>query len=145
MLEYNNNEKRGQKKKIIVNFERLTNEGFDSARCELPGYHYITGVFAGFSIRAWNPAGLTQTFAGFSIRAQNSASSTQMFAGFFILTGNTARQGDQRCRIFFVFLKYGTPETIPCRIFFVVRLFGKAALTALPDSLHMSGIRHNDV
>lgn len=29
------------KEKIIVNFERPTEYGFDSARCELPGYHWI--------------------------------------------------------------------------------------------------------
>lgn len=27
--------------KVIVNFERPTEEGFDSARCELPTYHWI--------------------------------------------------------------------------------------------------------
>lgn len=30
------------KKKIIVNFERPTEEGFDSARCELPEYKWIS-------------------------------------------------------------------------------------------------------
>lgn len=29
------------KKKVIVNFERPTEDGFDSARCELPGYHWL--------------------------------------------------------------------------------------------------------
>ena len=29
------------KQKIIVNFERPTEDGFDSARCELPDYHWI--------------------------------------------------------------------------------------------------------
>lgn len=29
------------KQKIIVNFERATEDGFDSARCELPDYHWI--------------------------------------------------------------------------------------------------------
>ena len=28
-------------KKVIVNFERATDDGFDSARCELPGYNWI--------------------------------------------------------------------------------------------------------
>ena len=28
-------------KKIIVHFERATEHGFDSARCELPSYHWI--------------------------------------------------------------------------------------------------------
>ncbi len=27
--------------KIIVHFERPTDDGFDSARCELPGYNWI--------------------------------------------------------------------------------------------------------
>lgn len=27
--------------KVIVNFERPTETGFDSARCELPNYHWI--------------------------------------------------------------------------------------------------------
>ena len=27
-------------KKVIVHFERPTEEGFDSARCELPSYHW---------------------------------------------------------------------------------------------------------
>lgn len=30
------------KQKIIVNFERPTEEGFDSARCELPEYKWIS-------------------------------------------------------------------------------------------------------
>ncbi len=29
------------KQKVIVNFERPTEEGFDSARCELPDYKWI--------------------------------------------------------------------------------------------------------
>ncbi len=29
------------KKKVLVNFERPTEEGFDSARCELPDYRWI--------------------------------------------------------------------------------------------------------
>lgn len=29
------------KQKVIVNFERPTEEGFDFARCELPEYHWI--------------------------------------------------------------------------------------------------------
>lgn len=29
------------KQKVIVNFERPTEDGFDSARCELPEYHWI--------------------------------------------------------------------------------------------------------
>lgn len=29
------------KQKVIVNFERATEEGFDSARCELPNYFWI--------------------------------------------------------------------------------------------------------
>lgn len=28
-------------KKVIVHFERPTEEGFDMARCELPSYHWI--------------------------------------------------------------------------------------------------------
>lgn len=28
-------------KKVIVNFERATDDGFDSARCELPSYKWI--------------------------------------------------------------------------------------------------------
>lgn len=28
-------------KKVIVHFERPTEEGFDTARCELPGYKWI--------------------------------------------------------------------------------------------------------
>ncbi len=28
-------------KKVIVHFERPTNDGFDSARCELPEYHWL--------------------------------------------------------------------------------------------------------
>ena len=28
-------------KKIIVHFERATEHGFDSARCELPSYHEV--------------------------------------------------------------------------------------------------------
>lgn len=31
----------GGKKKVIVHFERPTEEGFDSARCELPEYRWI--------------------------------------------------------------------------------------------------------
>ncbi len=31
----------GDKKKVIVHFERPTEEGFDSARCELPDYNWI--------------------------------------------------------------------------------------------------------
>lgn len=31
----------GGKQKVIVNFERPTEAGFDSARCELPEYHWI--------------------------------------------------------------------------------------------------------
>lgn len=31
----------GTKQKIIVHFERPTEEGFDSARCELPSYDWI--------------------------------------------------------------------------------------------------------
>ena len=31
----------GDKQKIIVNFERPTEDGFDSARCELPEYYWI--------------------------------------------------------------------------------------------------------
>lgn len=31
----------GTSKKVIVHFERPTEEGFDSARCELPGYHWV--------------------------------------------------------------------------------------------------------
>lgn len=31
----------GGKQKVIVNFERSTEEGFDFARCELPEYHWI--------------------------------------------------------------------------------------------------------
>ncbi len=30
------------KKRVVVNFERPTEEGFDSARCELPEYHWLT-------------------------------------------------------------------------------------------------------
>lgn len=33
-------EENGQKK-VIVNFERPTEEGFDSARCELPSYTWL--------------------------------------------------------------------------------------------------------
>jgi hypothetical protein len=33
-------EEDGQKK-VIVNFERPTEDGFDSARCELPSYEWI--------------------------------------------------------------------------------------------------------
>lgn len=29
------------KQKVLVNFERPTEEGFDSARCELPDYRWI--------------------------------------------------------------------------------------------------------
>ena len=29
------------KRKVIVHFERPTEEGFDSARCELPEYHWL--------------------------------------------------------------------------------------------------------
>ncbi len=29
------------KQKVIVHFERPTEDGFDSARCELPGYKWI--------------------------------------------------------------------------------------------------------
>ena len=29
------------KRKVIVNFERPTEQGFDSARCELPDYKWI--------------------------------------------------------------------------------------------------------
>lgn len=29
------------KQKVIVNFERPTEQGFDSARCELPDYHWL--------------------------------------------------------------------------------------------------------
>lgn len=35
------------KQKVIVNFERPTEEGFDSARCELPDYKWISRT--GFS------------------------------------------------------------------------------------------------
>lgn len=28
--------------KVIVNFERPTDDGFDSARCELPGYRWLS-------------------------------------------------------------------------------------------------------
>ncbi len=31
----------GDKQKVIVNFERPTEDGFDSARCELPSYTWI--------------------------------------------------------------------------------------------------------
>lgn len=31
----------GEKQKVIVNFERPIEDGFDSARCELPEYHWI--------------------------------------------------------------------------------------------------------
>ena len=31
-------------KKVIVNFERPTENGFDSARCELPDYKCIDGI-----------------------------------------------------------------------------------------------------
>lgn len=31
----------GEIQKVIVHFERPTNNGFDSARCELPGYDWI--------------------------------------------------------------------------------------------------------
>lgn len=34
-------EENGQKK-VLVNFERPTEDGFDSARCELPEYHWLT-------------------------------------------------------------------------------------------------------
>lgn len=30
------------KEKVIVNFERPTQDGFDSARCELPSYRWIS-------------------------------------------------------------------------------------------------------
>lgn len=30
----------GEQKKVIVNFERPTENGFDSARCELPDYRW---------------------------------------------------------------------------------------------------------
>lgn len=38
----------------------------------------------------------------------------------------------------------GAEYSDSCRIF-IVRLLGKGAFTALPVSLHMSDIRHNDV
>lgn len=28
-------------KKVFVNFERPTDDGFDTARCELPSYHWV--------------------------------------------------------------------------------------------------------
>lgn len=28
-------------KKVLVNFERPTDDGFDTARCELPGYRWV--------------------------------------------------------------------------------------------------------
>ncbi len=31
----------GGKKKVLVHFERPTDNGFDSARCELPDYNWI--------------------------------------------------------------------------------------------------------
>lgn len=33
--------KDGDEQKVIVNFERPTDDGFDSARCELPSYTWI--------------------------------------------------------------------------------------------------------
>lgn len=30
------------KQHVIVNFERPTEDGFDSARCELPEYHWVS-------------------------------------------------------------------------------------------------------
>ena len=32
----------GKEQKVLVHFERPTEEGFDSARCELPAYKWIT-------------------------------------------------------------------------------------------------------